>query len=426
MAIVAVHLMAGSLRVARQPLLLAIGLVAAVEVFSFLLTRWENGTRDTFAVLIYACLAVFTAHVISDRRRLLVLGLAAAISAAIVAGIAIAQEIGHFYLWQAAGNDVLGRRNSTFGDPNVASRFLAIGLISCLALLSVPRLPRPAVVLAAVIPAFLAIGDALTLSRVGWVLAAVAMLPWLLAFRSDRRVRVGILVFSIAFVSYLTIAPTLIGRASTIAADGLAQTGVIDGLDGPTDLPGEGDLKTTTALDPVIRYLPLDTVRKYLIRAGVAMALDHPLLGVGVGGFQPEIESSYWGFVPLDRRGNPTTLIHTDSVRVVAETGIVGLAAFLAVLGSVAVVVWRKGWHGKGIQRTAVLAAGGVILVILIGSQFAARFYNEPVFWLALGVLLATSRSVPWLDDAAPNATSAVTTDQPRRDAPDPARIATP
>jgi len=405
LGILTVHALNGTLRVPRTRLLLAIGAVVGLHVVSFALTRTTNGLRDTAAIAVYACLAIFVAHVVADRRRVLTVVTALGMAALIVALIVVAQEVGNFYLWQAEGNAILGRRNATFGDPNVASRFLAIALVACLALLAAPSTPRHLRIGTLIVAAVVAIADVLTLSRVGWVLAALVVAVWVPLARSRRWLGTGLAVVVVSFSVYLAAAPSTLQRAQAATADAIARTGIGEPgeeVEPPAVTPP--DLRqATTPLDPMIQRLPLDSVRKSLIRAGVAMAIDHPLLGVGVGGYQRQILTTYWGFVPEDRRNNPTSLIHTEAVRVLAETGVAGLLVWLGLLVAVAGSVLRAIRSPLPDRRIAAIAAGGVVLVIVIASQFAGRFYSEPFLWLALGMVLVVSDASRWED--APAAT---------------------
>lgn len=386
--ILALHAVAGKLRIVRGRLLYAIAVVVCVIVVSALLTRWNNGVKDAAAVVIYALIALFMSHVLDRPDRIRSFGFALVASAAIVAAIGIGQEIGGFYIWQAEGNEVLGRRNSTFGDPNVAARFLATALVASLALVAGARLGRRGMIAVLVAIALIAIAQVLTLSRIGWVLAVVAIgacLPLAVAYRATR---LALATFVIVFGGYLLVAPTVLHRAGTAAADAVVRTGI--GEPAPAIPPDPGPRAVAgTPLDGVIVRLPIDSVRKYLIRAGVAMAIDHPLVGVGVGGYQPEILSTYWEYVPRERRGAPTSLIHTDSVRVLAETGLVGFASFIALLAATFQAAATAVRSRLPARRIIGWAAGTAVLLILISSQFAGRFFNEPYLWLALGVLLA-------------------------------------
>lgn len=107
-------------------------------------------------------------------------------------------------------------------------------------------------------------------------------------------------------------------------------------LAGVIDVAAGGILRDTverTVGDWVIEQ------RAVLMLAGVLMFLDHPLVGVGPGGFAPE----------LDRVGAQVTALwdfqatpHNAYVQMAAETGILGLLAFLAFLAAVSWVAIRS------------------------------------------------------------------------------------
>jgi hypothetical protein len=404
LAIVAVHLLAGTLRLRRSSLLLAIGLVTTIEIASFLATRWPLGTKEAVAIAAYSSFAVFVGHVLSVRDRLSAVALTLFASAVLVAVVGIAEELWNFRLWPLDEPDPLGRRSSTFGDPNIAARFLAMGLIVTLAILAVRRFRTRSgdrawirAVLLAVVPfmlatALMAVADILTLSRIGWLTAVLAIVLWVPMAIGRRTIGLGIAAFSLAFVGYLILVPSASHRAASVASDALTRIGAAGSSDEgelPPDLSLPADPTASTPLDPVIERLSIDSVRRYLIRAGVAMTIDHPVLGVGVGGFDAELRSEYWKYVPLDRRGSPTTLIHTDVMRVIAETGLVGLIGWCTLFATVLITAGRGFRLLNERARVAAYAAVTSIVVIGVASQFAGRFYTEPYLWLALGTLLA-------------------------------------
>jgi O-antigen ligase len=118
------------------------------------------------------------------------------------------------------------------------------------------------------------------------------------------------------------------------------------------------------------------------------MFSDHPVAGVGLGGFQPEILGEYSAFIPSDRLSSPVSLPHTELVRIAAETGIVGLivgaAFFLALFASLARIA-----RTMPELRTAATALGVAIFIIGVASQFEGRLYDEPYLWLFLGLTAA-------------------------------------
>ena len=404
--VLGIHVLSGTVRLRRTPLGLAVAAVVAIELLSFAVTRWPNGLKEAVAVVVYAGFAMFAGHVLAIRSRIATFAIVLLASGLVVASISVAQEVGGFYIWQADGIDILGRRNSTFGDPNITARFFAVMLIVALAVLAVRSrlanrvgLTRSGDLVSTailVVIAMLAVGDVLTLSRIGWLAAALASAMWIPQAVRRRRIALGVGVFACAFAAYLVLFPSALNRASSVTNDVLIRVGAIDSGEGGAAIPDlvlPEDPTATTPFDAALDRLPLDSVRRYLVRAGLAMTIDHPVTGVGVGGFDGELRSTYWKYVPLDRRGSPTTLLHTDVMRIAAETGAIGLIGWLALIISAAVTTRRAFDHGDDMLRATAFAAGSSIVVILAASQFAGRFYTEPYLWLSLGVLIAVGSS---------------------------------
>lgn len=115
--------------------------------------------------------------------------------------------------------------------------------------------------------------------------------------------------------------------------------------------------------------------RLNLWRFALDLALERPLLGLGLGGF-PDQSPRLVGF--------PVTP-HNDFVRVFAEMGILGLGAFLWLWGALA---WRLGrfWRHAADRRQSLLAA--VLVAVAVGyliNCLTADMLNNPtagwVFW---------------------------------------------
>jgi len=121
--------------------------------------------------------------------------------------------------------------------------------------------------------------------------------------------------------------------------------------------------------------------RSQLVSNAVELAVDHPVVGVGAGGFAhayaERLESAR---APGERaaRNAPVT--------VAAELGAVGFA-LLAWLAAVALVVAFRG------ARTALRLAPAVALVaILVHSLLYDALFQDPMFWGLLGLVTATAR----------------------------------
>lgn len=270
--------------------------------------------------------------------------------------VLLANKVTGIYLWNSALAPS-GRANGAFADPNIAARFLLISMV--ISLLVPPggrwaqlgwRWIEPTIAATAV----LATGSrSVILLGAGLVVPAVIL--------GDPGVRRAVLG---------AITPlALIGMAALAALPSLAE-------------------RLRTVADPV-------TVlgsRRSLITAAWAMFLDHPWLGVGLGGFGPNLlgpYSRYQGYY-----GTAQTRSHTSVMTTLAELGLLGAL----LLAGTMVAVFFLGWvvHRRGhcrLRRPALALVLGVV-VIFVASQSEGRFWEEPLLWIFLGLLVA-STSIP-------------------------------
>lgn len=103
-------------------------------------------------------------------------------------------------------------------------------------------------------------------------------------------------------------------------------------------------------------------------QAGWAMALDHPLLGVGIGNYESAYENYY---LP----GWPFALGHAHNLylNTFAETGIVGLTAFLAFTATIFVRIAqgiRRSAEGPPLRRSVCLAALAAVTAFSVHNLF--------------------------------------------------------
>lgn len=371
---------------ARDGLMVAAFLLVLTAAVS---TAFHPATTDPKALassFVYLGFALTVAWNIRNVGDLWIFALAVVGSAVVVALVAIVEQTFDVYLWR--GDLIkLDRRNSTLGDPNVAARVLTIGLITLLGLVLATRvLTRRELIGVTLVAAVLGIGEALTQSRTMWVLTLLALVAWVPAAVLWRRVTfVPMAVFLIAMVTSVVVLPFLSSRAASINPGDLIDEG------SPLSPSAAMSIGPPTPADPMISMLPLDGVRRYLIRAGVAMWLDSPLTGVGLGGFGEAMSGPYQDYIPPDRRKATVVLLHTDAVRTLAESGLVGFVGWLAFvvlcLRSAFLLLGRPGW-----SRAAGMVTLSTFGVILLASQLAGRFATEPYVWLLVGVLIAAPR----------------------------------
>ena len=126
--------------------------------------------------------------------------------------------------------------------------------------------------------------------------------------------------------------------------------------------------------------------RSNLVGQGIRIGLDHPVAGVGVGGFNKE----YARRVGIAGKDPKRTSSHTTLVTVFAEQGLVGLGLFLALAFAMLSATLRG--LGRGFTSRVSLAVGVALVAILVHSQFYAAFFEDPMTWALLGLVGLASR----------------------------------
>ena len=122
------------------------------------------------------------------------------------------------------------------------------------------------------------------------------------------------------------------------------------------------------------------------MRGGIALARDKPLLGWGSGAFNAEYRRH-----EHSSSREATSASHTIPITVAAEQGIIGFAAYIALL-VLAFIRLLRGARGSPVR--AAIAAGFAALVL--HTWLYAAFLEDPVTWtlLALGTALAFPAAV--------------------------------
>lgn len=117
---------------------------------------------------------------------------------------------------------------------------------------------------------------------------------------------------------------------------------------------------------------------------------DHPVEGVGLGA-QPVASQAR-----SEQGGSPTRFVsHTTPLTVAAELGLIGLAAYLALLGGAAALIERV----RRLDAPLGLGLGAVLLALFVHSLAYSGFFEDPVTWLAIAV--AASFLLSRADDPA-------------------------
>jgi O-antigen ligase len=346
-------------------------LYIATSLVSWLITRAPGSISSLADLVLYPVVALLIMNLAvnaADHRRAWTAFL---LSAVIVGVLGIVLFLAHLSVW-TPNPLVANRLNITFGDPNITARFLTLG--ACAAILmygsrqgSFWLCAAAATVCALVMP--------LTLSRSGLglfpltaALAVIVSIDW-------RRAAVIAVAALIVFGAVVAINPDARQRAqeayATVASAVLGKSVAVGG----------------SRTQPVHTTNVADDNRVYLIRAGLAMFEHRPLTGVGFGGYQHALTTTYRSYLPTNRNAaNLDTLSHASLVTVMAEQGVIGtmlLLAFFVVLG---VELWRARKRHGPLALWATIP-GALIVPIFLYSNIEGRLIQEPYLWLAVGLL---------------------------------------
>ncbi|MGH2940169.1 MAG: O-antigen ligase family protein [Solirubrobacterales bacterium] len=248
------------------------------------------------------------------------------------------------------------RVNSIFWDPNIYGRYLALVLVVVTAAVMWIRERRPFWLLCGAI-LILWLGLAQTFSQSSFI-ALLAGLAVLAALRWSWRWTLGVVVVGAVGAALVVL---FVGGSGKITADKFN-----------VDTSG----------------------RSHLISGGAELFSDRPLWGYGSGSFQQAYKNH------LEGGRAAVTISHTEPVTVASEQGVIGLAAYVAL---VVVALWTMGaglW-ARGpdrdpmyvfIARAAILAA---FVALLVHTMAYAGFFQDPITWvlMAIGASLAAARS---------------------------------
>lgn len=240
------------------------------------------------------------------------------------------------------------RVNSVFWDPSIYGRFLVLAILACLALV-VTRVGRPWLAVTTVVIVALWVGLALSFSQSSFTALVVGVVAAaLVAWR--RRAAIPLLAVSMLLIPVALLTPQ-------------ARARVINGK--------KSDLSSITSS------------RSTLVTHGIRIAVDHPVIGVGLGGFR----RAYADLTGLSGRNLRKAASHTTPVTVAAEEGIIGLALFLWLLGAALLVTFRRA--GPSFSGRTQLVCALALTAIAVHSLFYADFFEDPMTWGFLAIAVA-------------------------------------
>ena len=240
------------------------------------------------------------------------------------------------------------RVNSVFWDPSIYGRFLVLAILACLALV-VTRAGRPWLAAAMCAIGVLWAGLALSFSQSSFTaLLAGVVAAALLAWR--RRAMVPLLAVAMLIVPVALVTPQ-------------ARAKMLDG--------SKSDLNSITS------------ARSTLVSHGIRIAIHHPVIGVGMGGFR----RAYADLTGMSGRDLRRAASHTTPVTVAAEEGVIGFGLFIWLLATALVVTFRRA--GPTFPGRVQLVCALALTAIAVQSLFYADFFEDPMTWAFLAIAVA-------------------------------------
>jgi O-antigen ligase len=317
---------------------------AAFFVLAGLSLTWSSDVdsgADTLAFFLLPFAALLAVAGRAPMPRLRVLAVIAIALACVFAAVGIWQAATHELFFFSPSVEVgnafssFFRVTSLFRDPSLYGRHVVLGIAVVLVLVLRKRL-NP--VLALGLVAFLFAGLFFSYSQSS-LAALFAVVLALAAFAGDRGLRL---------VAAATAAVVVLGGAGLVAA---------------------------SIEDHSTRRVTSDRSRR--VEQTAKVIRDHPLVGVGLGA-QP-VESQKRS----RQGGSPSRFVsHTTPLTVAAELGLLGLAAYLALLAGAAVLVERV----RRRNATLGLTLGAVLLALVVHSLAYSGFFEDPITWVALAI----------------------------------------
>jgi putative inorganic carbon (HCO3(-)) transporter len=341
--------------------------LAALVLWFGLSGLWTSDVRNAavflfFFVLPFGLLAVALARLPwSSLQASRLYGLAVTL-AVVFAAIGIWQWATRDVFWNpnvivANAYAPFYRVNSVFWDPSIYGRFLAIAILALLALLLFQT--RRGTVFDLALGAaivFVWVGLLFSFSQSSFVaLAFGIVLAAVLAWR--WRALVAVAVVAVVMIPVGIASPQL------------------ENLRDSFTVSTETSLTRTTG------------GRSKLVAVGLRIARDHPVLGVGIGGFKEAYAERV-----TRREAARTTASHTTPVTVAAETGLVGLVIFAWFVAAGLYLVFRRVDTSSAAGRARLIAGLG-FAAIVVHSLFYNAFFEDPLTWalLAIAAIAATA-----------------------------------
>lgn len=307
----------------------------------------QGAVQLLFFYLPFGLLAISLARLPWRPRLAPVLYLELAAMAVLFAAVGLYQRAAHHVFWNPkviVGNAYQSffRVNSLFWDPSIYGRFLVIAILASVVVV-------------------LACDDAR--ARIG--AAAIAGISWAGLFFSYSQSSFAALLVGVVVAAGYALRPRPAAAAAVAAIVLTALAGVHP---------------ATSSASPPLLAASSPGSRASLVKGGIKIALDHPLGGVGIGGFTKSYAERHNLFGLAAKKAAS----HTTPVTVAAETGVPGFLLFCWLGVAALLLAFRR----ASLARTGVaeLAFGLTLLAIFVHSLGYNALFEDPMTWGALGL----------------------------------------
>ena len=301
------------------------------------------------------------------RRRLIVVLLALGISVALGGAIDLVQTLpsgGGLAALQA--NRLVFSRLTYFnvgllGEMMAMAAPLVVGALLCRKTLGLSR----AIVAVLLVSALVAVPALfLTFSKSGWLATAGGILLCVLLLVETWRRRAAIVLGSALVSAFVVPWPALILQFVPPAND--AYRSVMVSIMGqsrfdswnPATLAGQGSLSE----------------RFYATQGGIRMALDHPLLGVGLDQFQTQYAAHYKPSQAKDIADHA----HSWLPEIGAEMGLLVLALVLVIFAAAGLGLWRvyRAPPDPAMRVLAAILLSALAAWVVVATAFGGELYR--------------------------------------------------
>ena len=386
----------------RLRLLHVVGPMVAIALLSLLLSQqWGNvALLDLLARVGLLWLSFVIARDPIARR---ILAYALVAGSVIVCAYAFLQSRGLDPLPSATPFE--GRRIvATFENPNYLGNFAACAFPVLLALFFIPgrTLERSVVGTAAVLSYGACI---LAGSRGAWIAGlggtVIVLGGVILAVRRGgirlRWLSVSILALALLGTTYVATRDPIIANAhgNVSAGERLFSALYFFSPHGKAEEGAPVDTLATSVQVGDIQVNDTTINHRYFIwQVAWAMAQDQPVLGVGYGEFASQFpryrdhlrDGAWYGSLIGAQQMEDTRYAHNELLHLWAECGLLGLLAFVWMMGCVGWVLLNHLRRGASLYMWALVAALSVMLIHSLVSYPLHLPFNSMIFWVCAGL----------------------------------------